>query len=121
MTGNFSLVMSKKLPPPNIPKPLVKEVVMRCFVDSDHAGEKLRCRSCYGFIIFFQMAPIYYCSERQNTVDTSTFGSEFMAMKLACEYICGLQYKLRTMGIPFSDPCFVYGDNNLVLYNTTLP
>ena len=24
------------------------------------------------------------------------------------------------MGIPFSDPCFVYGDNKLVLYNTTL-
>ena len=25
------------------------------------------------------------------------------------------------MGIPFSGPCFVYGDNNSVLYNTTLP
>ena len=25
------------------------------------------------------------------------------------------------MGIPFSDPCFVYGDNQSVLYNTTLP
>ena len=42
-------------------------------------------------------------------------------MKLACEYICGLRYKLRMMGIPFSDPCFVYGDNKSVLYNTTLP
>ena len=25
------------------------------------------------------------------------------------------------MGIPFSDPCFVYGDNKSALYNTTLP
>ena len=25
------------------------------------------------------------------------------------------------MGITFSDPCFVYGDNKLVFYNTTLP
>ena len=24
-------------------------------------------------------------------------------------------------GIPFSDPCFMYGDNKSVLYNTTLP
>ena len=24
------------------------------------------------------------------------------------------------MGIPFSEPCFVYGDNKLLLYNTTL-
>ena len=42
-------------------------------------------------------------------------------MKHACEYIRGLRYKLRMMGIPFSDPCYVYGDNQSVLYNTTLP
>ena len=104
-----------------MPKPLGKEVVMRCFVDADHAGERLTRRSRTGFIIFLQMAPIYYCSKRQNTVETSTFGSEFMAMKHATEYIRGLRYKLRMMGIPFSDPCYVYGDNQSVLYNTTLP
>ena len=42
-------------------------------------------------------------------------------MKLACEYICGLRYKFRMIGIPFSDPCFAYGDNKSLLYNTTLP
>ena len=60
---------------PDIPKPLGKEVVMRCFLDSDHAGEKLTRRSHSVFIIFLQMAPMYYCSKRQNTVETSTFGS----------------------------------------------
>ena len=93
---------------------------MRCFVDAYHAGENLSRRSCSDFIILLQMSPIYYCSKRQNTVETSTFSSEFMAMKLACEYICGLRYKLRMMGIPFSDPCFMYEDNKSVLYNTTL-
>ena len=63
---------------------------MSCFVDANHSGEKLTRRSRSGFIIFLQMAPIYYCLKRQNTVETSTFGSEFMAMKLACEYIRGL-------------------------------
>ena len=52
--------------------------------------------------------------------DWTNFGSKFMATKLACEYIRGFQYKLRMMGIPFSDPCFVYGDSKSVLYNTTL-
>ena len=102
-------------------EPLGKEVVMRCFVDADHAGEKLTRLSRSGFIIFLQMTPIYYCSKIQNTAETSTFGSEFMAMKLACEYIRGFQYKLRMTGIPFSDTCFVYGDNKSVLYNTALP
>ena len=41
-------------------------------------------------------------------------------MNLACKCICILQYKLRMMGIPFSDYCFVYGDKSSVLYNTTL-
>ena len=76
--------------PPDMPEPLVKDLVMRCFVDTNHAGEKLTRRSCSGFIIFLQRAPTCYCSKRQNTVETSTFGSEFMAMKLACEYIRGL-------------------------------
>ena len=104
-----------------MPEPLGKEVVMRCFVDADRAGEKLTRRSRYGFIIFLHMAPIYYCLKRQNRVETSTFGSEFMAMKLLFKYICGLRYKHRIMGIPFSVPCFVYGYNKSVLCNTTLP
>ena len=76
--------------PPDITEPLGKEVVLCCFVDDDHAGEQLTRRYCSGFIIFLHMAPIYYCSKNQNTVDTSTFGSDFMTTKLACEYICGL-------------------------------
>ena len=81
----------KEAMPPDIPEPLIKEVVMRCFVDADRAGEKLTRRSRSVFIIFLQMEPIYYCSKRQNTVETSTLGSEFMAMKLAYKYICGLR------------------------------
>ena len=97
--------------PPDTPKPFGKEVVMRCFVDSEHAREKLTHCSRFGFIIFLQMAPIYYCSKCQNTIETSTFDSEFMDMKLACKYIRGLRYKLTIMGITFYDPCFGYVDN----------
>ena len=44
-----------------------------------------------------------------------------MDMKLVCGYIRGLRYKHRMVGIPFSDSCFVYGDDNSILYNTKLP
>ena len=93
----------KESMPPYMPEPLGKEVVMCCFVDADHAGEKLTRRSRSVLIIFLQMAPIYYCSKSQNKFEASTFGSEFIYMKLACEYICGLRYKLRMIGTPFSD------------------
>ena len=44
--------------PPNAPKPLGKEVTLRMFVDSDHAGDMLYRRSQTGFMIFMNMATI---------------------------------------------------------------
>ncbi len=50
-------------------------------------------------------APIYYTSKKQETsVETTSFGSEFIAMKTCCEYVRGLRYKLRMMGIPVDFP-----------------
>ena len=107
--------------PPNAPRPLGKEFLIRCFVDADFAGDLLSRRSRTGFIVMLNMAPIYWFSKKQNTVETSTFGSEFCAMKQSCEYLRGLRYKLRMMGIPVENPCFIYGDNQSVLWNTSVP
>jgi hypothetical protein len=107
--------------PHNAPSPLGLEFVMRVYVDADHAGEQLTRRSRTGFLVFLNMAPIYWLSKKQNGVETSSFGSEFVAMKQCCEYVRGLRYKLRMMGIPVGDPTFIHGDNKSVLYNTSLP
>ena len=42
-------------------------------------------------------------------------------MKQCTEYVRGLRYKLRMMGIPISGPTFLYGDNQSVLWNATCP
>ena len=42
-------------------------------------------------------------------------------MKAACEYVRGLRYKLRMMGITVTQPIFIYGDNKSVLWNVTVP
>lgn len=60
-------------------------------------------------------------SKKQTSVETSSFGSEFIAMKQCTEYIRGLRYKLRMMSIPCEGSAFVYGDNQSVLANTTIP
>ena len=67
------------------------------------------------------MAPIYWLSKKQTSVETSSFGSEFTAMKQCAEYVRDIRYKLRMMGIPCELPTFIYGDNQSILYNTTLP
>ena len=107
--------------PSNAPEPRGLGFTMRAFVDSDHAGDCITRRSRTGYLIFLNSAPIYWFSKKQTSIETSSFGAEFIAMKLCCEYIRGLRYKLRMMGIPVDLPSYVFGDNQSVLSNTSLP
>ncbi len=84
--------------PLNAPEPRGNPMLMSCFVDADHAGNKITRRSHTGIIIFCNHAPILWYSKRQNTVETSTLGSEFIATRLAVELIEGLRYKLCMFG-----------------------
>ena len=61
------------------------EVDVNVFVDADHAGNKIIRRSHTSIILFCNMTPIVCYSNRQNTVETSTFGSEFIALRIATE------------------------------------
>ena len=111
----------KEALPPNMLKPLVHGFNICCFVDADHAGESLTRRSRTGFIVMLNNSPIYWHSEKQTSVEKSTFGSEIMAMKQAADYIRGFHYKLRMFGIPVEEPSYMYGDNQLVLAVSTRP
>ena len=104
-----------------MPKPRGKGMDMRVYVDSDHAGDTVTRRSRTGLVIFLNGAPIYWNSKKQTSCETSFFGIESCAMKQAIEYVNGFCYKLRMMGIPVEDPTFIFGDNQLVLANTTMP
>jgi hypothetical protein len=107
--------------PLNAPEALGMEFIIRAYVDSDHAGDKLTRRSRTGFLVYLNSAPIYWLSKKQTSVETASFGSEFVAMKQCCEYLRGLRYKLRMMGIPVNNPVFTRGDNQSVLWNTSVP
>ena len=108
--------------PPNCLESLGKEFTMRAFVDSDHAaGDLTRRRSRTGCLVCLNIALIYWLSKKQTAIETSSFGSEFIAMKQCCEYIRGLRYKLRMMGMPVTNPTFISGDNQSVLWNTSVP
>ena len=111
----------KEIKPANAPVPLGKDVDLRMFVDSDHAGDKLTRRSRTGFFIFLNSAPITWLSKRQPTVETAVFGAEFVAMKQGVEALRGIRYKLRMMGIPIDNLSYIYGDNMSVIHNTQKP
>ena len=67
-------------------------------------------------------APIVWYSKRQNTVETSTYGSELVAMRLAVEMIKALKYKLCIFAIEIlENGTKIFGDNNAVIINTSVP
>jgi hypothetical protein len=67
-----------------------------CFVNADHAGNLVTRRSQSGILLFVNRAPIIWYSKRQNTVETSTFGSELVTLRIAVEFIESFMwYKLR--------------------------
>ena len=85
---------AKETLPPNAPKPYGIGFIVRAFVDSDHAGDVITRKSRTGFIILLNNPPIYWSSKKQGGIETSAYGSEFMAMKQCCEYLRGLRYKI---------------------------
>eukprot|EP00978_Attheya_sp_CCMP212_P012593 scaffold31500_cov55-Attheya_sp.AAC.2 len=105
--------------PHNMPTPHGNEVTIIFFVDADRAGNQVTRRSSHtGILIRLNRAPISWFSKKQNTVESSTFGSEFVAMKTAAEQIMALRYKLRMFGIPIDGPDNVFCDNEAVFMNS---
>ena len=94
---------------------------MNIYADADHTGDSVTRRSRTGFLIYLNLALMYWHSKKQTLVGTSTFGNKFLAMKHCKEYIRGLWFKLKMMGIRINGPVFVYGDSQFVLANTTGP
>jgi hypothetical protein len=107
--------------PGDMPAPRGNIMSTHCFVDASHGSDRATRRSQTGIRIFCNKAPIMWYSKRQNTVEASTFGSEFQAMKNAVELIESLRYKLRMFGIPIEGPTNIFCDNEVVYKNTTLP
>ena len=105
----------------NMPQPRGMGFVTQSYVDADHASDLITRRYRTGFLVYLNCAPVYWMSKKQTSVDTSSFRSEFIAMKQCTIYIRGLQYKLRTGGGPCTSSAFIFGDNQGVLANTTIP
>ena len=107
--------------PHDMSEPLGEGINISCFVDADHAVNKITRRSHTGIIIFINSAPIVWYSKRKNTVESSTFGSELIALKQAVDMIEGLIYKIRMFGIPIQGEARIFCDNQAAVKSGSNP
>jgi hypothetical protein len=91
------------------------------FVDAKLMHDLTTGRSATGIPHFLNQTPIEWFSKRQNTVETALFGSEFMAARQCTEQIYDLRYTLRMMGIPLDGTAYMFGDNQSVITQSTIP
>jgi hypothetical protein len=112
---------AKEQVPTNAPSPRGHAVQINAFVDADHAGNRITRRSHTGILIYLNCAPCIWYSKAQSTVETSTFGAEFVAMRICVEMLEALRYKLCMFGIPIDGPANMFGDNKSVVTNSTVP
>ena len=83
--------------PPGSQEPLGKAKQVNVFADAAHADDFITHRSTAGIIKFVNGTPIQWYSKRQSTVESSTYGSDFVAMRIATELTIGLRNDLYTL------------------------
>jgi len=120
-SSEFGHLDSKEEVPPNMPKPRGAGFLIWAKVVADRATDTVTRKSRTGFLVWLNISLVYFMIKKKASVETSSFGAEFCAMRQCCDYLCGLRYKLCMMGIEILDPCYVEGNNQSVLANTNNP
>ncbi len=112
---------AKELLPTDAPIPLGNPVLHTACVDANLHHDILTGRSVTGILRLFNKTPIDWYSKKQSTIETATYGSEFMAARTATEQIISNRTALRYLGIPIHGPSFLFGDNRSVVDSSSIP
>ena len=65
--------------------------------------------------------PVDWYTKRQATVETATYGSEFVAARIATDQIIDLRTTLRYLGVPVKKRAYMFGDNESVVTSASIP
>jgi hypothetical protein len=109
--------------PTNLPPEKGPRVRMTVYVDidADHGYDLITRRSITGILVMLNNTPIRWISKRQKTVETSIYGSELVASRVATELILEIRYMLQSLGVALDGPALMLGDNMSVVLNNTVP
>ena len=72
-------------------------------------------RSVTGILHLINKTPVDWYSKKQATVETATYGSEFVAARICVEQIINLRTTLRYLGVPIRAKSYMFGDNKSVV------
>lgn len=107
--------------PDDIPTPRGKSVVSTHWVDANLYHDMVSGRSVTGILHMWNKFIIDWYSKLQSTVETATFGSEYVAARTCTEQILDLRLTARYLGVPVEGPAMMFGDNESVVNTASVP
>ncbi len=107
--------------PEEAPTPLGKRVQFTSYVDANLYHDMISGRSVTGIIHLANKAFIDSFSKLQSTVETATFGSEYVAARTCTEQIIDLRMTFRHLGVPVETATMMFGDNESVVNTSSVP
>ena len=105
----------------DLPKLLRKSVTTTHYVDANLHHDLVTGKTVTAILHFVTASPVNWYSKRQCTVETSTFGSEFVAAKLLLIRFVDLRTALMYLSVPVSPKSYMFGDNKAFGDNASIP
>ena len=84
-------------------------------MDTNLIQNILTGRSVKACLHFLNATPIDWYSKKMATVETATYGAEFVAARTCVEQIIDLRNTLRYLGVPVLEKSYMFGDNDSVV------
>ena len=91
------------------------------YVDANLYHCMVTGRAVSGVLHFINQTPIDWYTKKQATVETATYGSEFVAARIAVDQIIDLRTTLRYLGVEVHGKTKLFGDNESVVTSSSLP
>ena len=107
--------------PRDAPEPLGKPVVTTSYVDANLLHDLVTGRSITGILHFLNGTPIDWYSKKMATVETATYGAEFVSARTCVEQLVDLRNTLRYLGVPLREKSYIFGDNESVVNSSIQP
>lgn len=101
--------------PDDAPRPLGPLVIMTTYVDANLCHDLTTGRAVTGILHLLNQTPIDFFTKKQATVETATYGSEYVAARTATEQIIDLRLSLRFLGVNLGGGTYMFGDNKTVV------
>jgi hypothetical protein len=111
----------KEIIPTDILEPKGKYVTLSHYFDVNLYHDMVTGRSVTAILHFINQTPMDWFSKKQATVETATFGSEFIAARTTINQIVNLRTTLHYLGVPIREKSYVFGDNKTVINASLTP